>query len=188
LKFTKRDAKAIYKRTLERLEELRVEYKGTEVPDRIILKAEKVLAAASAADALELGEKAYQSMFVNLLYLWGQGKIEGKPSAVEIEKKARGAENLANMLESKGLEKQAEKQRLRAEKLRSGKLTPAPKPDKVNTTMKLKPGMQVMIETKGGRETVTVVSARGRGLKVTRKVGTRSFSIPRTDVVGVPNG
>jgi hypothetical protein len=134
-KFLKRDVKAAYKATLARLETLRAEYKGDETPERILLKAEKVLDATTPIEASEAGEKAYQSLFVHLLAEWARGRIEGKDTPIAIETRARQADNLARMLEDKGLDAQAATQRKRAEDIRA-RLTPSTDSDTVEVVKK----------------------------------------------------
>ena len=79
-----------------------------------------VWTAQTPAEATEFARKARNKLDASLLALWSRKKIPGKMDVRTLAMMERKAENLAEMLDEKGLEGNAESQRKRAEKLREG--------------------------------------------------------------------
>lgn len=89
-----------------------------EIEDRIWRKLGLVESATTAEEAAELAKKAWDSLFVHVLVLWGKKKIRGPATEENFEKKAKQADGLADFQERKGNDEAAKKQRQRAAGLR----------------------------------------------------------------------
>ena len=87
----------------------------SDIPERNWLKLSQVLTAQSYDEARDLATKAYDSMFVCVLSMWAKKEIPGPTTPESLEKKAKQSEGLARMLEKKGDDDAAKKQRLKAD-------------------------------------------------------------------------
>jgi hypothetical protein len=121
---SKVDPSVVYRLKLRRefllLVERDREYYGLdEVPERILLKLDKVVTEKDDAKARDLARRAWKSMEICCLAAWARGRTPGPPTRENIERRARNAESLAKMLEAKDQPSAAVKQRQRAADLRS---------------------------------------------------------------------
>jgi hypothetical protein len=94
-------------------------YGVDEIPERVILKLDKVLGEKDDTKAREFAHRAWKSMEMFCLAAWARGRAPGPPTRENIERRARNAESLAKMLEAKDQPIAAAKQRQRAVGLRS---------------------------------------------------------------------
>jgi hypothetical protein len=69
--------------------------------------------------ARDLAHRAWKCMEMHCLAAWARGRAPGPPTRENLERRARNAESLASMLESKDQPIAAAKQRARAAELRS---------------------------------------------------------------------
>lgn len=81
-------------------------------------RIDSILQAKDTSDALGIAKNLKNGFLTTCLAQWAKGNIRGPATPENLEKKAKKAENLSEMLEKKGNEKGAEQQKKRAEKLR----------------------------------------------------------------------
>ena len=86
-----------------------------DIPDRYYQKLALVLNAKDYEEAGQLANKAWDSFFICVLSMWAKKEIPGPTTPESLEKKAKQAEGLARMLEKKGDDDAAKKQRLKAD-------------------------------------------------------------------------
>lgn len=89
-----------------------------DIPERYWLKLDTILVASSDADALAIQKKVVDSFFVLCLRMWADKEIKGPHSAQNLEKEAKKADGLVNMLRDKKGEEAAQKQIQKAKNLR----------------------------------------------------------------------
>lgn len=113
---TKKELKALVSETKDRMVKMSIHYglPANEIPERNLAKLSLVLSSKSYDEARDLAAKAYDSMFVCVLSMWAKKEIPGPTTPESLEKKAKQAEGLARMLENKGGDDAAKKQRLKA--------------------------------------------------------------------------
>lgn len=101
------------------MERDRVYYGVDEIPERVVLKLDKVIVEKDDEKARGFAHHAWKCMEMHCLAAWARGKAPGPPTRENLERRAKRAESLVSMLESKDQPIAAEKQRRRAAELRS---------------------------------------------------------------------
>jgi hypothetical protein len=89
-----------------------------DIPQRNLNKLALVLGAKTHDEAALLAKGALDSFFITVLWMWAKKMIPGPTTRESLEKGAKQADSLAKMLENKGHDDAAKKQRARAAKLR----------------------------------------------------------------------
>ena len=114
---TKKYLKELVADTKVRMVKMAIHYglPQSDIPERNWFKLTQVLTSKSFDEARDLATKAYDSMFVCVLSMWAKKEIPGPTTPESLEKKAKQAEGLARMLEKKGEDDAAKKQRLKAD-------------------------------------------------------------------------
>jgi hypothetical protein len=87
-------------------------------PENVIARMKAIKDAVDVQAAQDAFKRCKQTMEVMILGAWASGKIPGPTNVFTLQKRAKKAENLALMLERKGLYDQANSQRARARELR----------------------------------------------------------------------
>lgn len=111
--------------TEKKMVETSLEYGLAEndIPDRNLQKLALIAKATTHVEAATLARKAWDSLFLTVLVMWKNKKITGPITADSLEKTAKQAEGLATMLENKGHEEAAKKQKVKAAGLRKEAMT-----------------------------------------------------------------
>jgi hypothetical protein len=109
-------------------EAARCRYPAEDIEDRIWMSLDRVLHAQTLSEAHELLRKAKDKFDIHCLAAWSKGRIKGPASPEALEREAKQAESLANLLRVKVGDEAAEKQLKRAAKIRkeASKLVPKP--------------------------------------------------------------
>jgi hypothetical protein len=89
-----------------------------DIEDRHWLRLDKILRATSLAEARQIARKTWDSLFTNLMVLWGAGKIAGPPTLDNIERKLKKAEAWIKFHEAKGNTDVVAKQKAKADEFR----------------------------------------------------------------------
>lgn len=116
-----RDIKRLHKETLKAIQKMAVEFdvEGEELPDNIQRRLGEILTSKDLQTATHFSTKAKDAYHVGLL---ARGKVAFNPndprSFYYLEQKIKAAEGLAKMLDDKGMDAQAQSQRIRAKELR----------------------------------------------------------------------
>lgn len=118
---SKKMNRELYKQTQATIEKMVEEYnaQGYAIPERITLKVKAVLDAETIDEAVRLQRRALDSALTFFLAAWANKKIPGRITELNVEGRAKKAENLADYLDSQGLHEQAKAQRQRADELRA---------------------------------------------------------------------
>lgn len=89
-----------------------------DIPERNLRKLALVAGAKTYDEAADLAKKAKDSLFLCVLVMWGKKQIPGPTTIESLERDAKKADGLARMLEDKGNDDAAKKQRKKADELR----------------------------------------------------------------------
>lgn len=111
--------KELQQRSLVEMKSTAEHYGLPELHDRHMEKLQKVLTAQTYEEGEALAKRATDSVFLTCLSAWSSKRIPGPRTPEILEKKAKQADSLAKFQESRGNDKDAAKQKDRAERLRN---------------------------------------------------------------------
>lgn len=109
---------SVFQIAIEQWAELATKYgHDIKMPDNVRDRYAEILTAPDLEKTVEAEQRAQNTAQIMVFGAWAQGRIDGPITERSIEKRAKSAESLAQMLHKKGNTEAAERQLARADEL-----------------------------------------------------------------------